>query len=159
MLDLKVVALYAGLIHGQHSTGDTGKEAADDKAHALMAGKVDAHGLSCDLIVPDGLEGTTVGGVDEQQDDADADAGEQKGHHSFQPQGHAAQVEGEAGKAGKAVQKVGAVGQRAKALVHRGGADDLGKAKGGNGKVVTFQLQHRQTDEEGEQRRNKACQR
>ena len=50
--------LHAGLIHGKHCAGDTGKEAADDKAHALVAGKVDAHGFGSDLVITDGLEGT-----------------------------------------------------------------------------------------------------
>ena len=39
-----------------------------------MLEQVDAHGLGGDLIVPDGLEGPAVGGVDQQHDDGDADA-------------------------------------------------------------------------------------
>ena len=150
--------LHAGLIHGKHCAGDTGKEAADDKAHALVAGKVDAHGFGSDLVITDGFEGTAIGGVDEQQNDGDADAGEEEGHHGFQMQGRAAQRKVEAGKAGKAVQKVGAVGQRAKALVNHGGTDDLGKAQCSNGKIVALELQHRQADEEGEQRCDKTGQ-
>ena len=83
--------LHAGLIHGKHCAGDTGKEAADDKAHALVAGKVDAHGFGSDLVITDGFEGTAIGGVDEQQNDGDADAGEEEGHHGFQMQSYTAQ--------------------------------------------------------------------
>ena len=71
-----------------------------------MAGKVDAHGFGSDLVITDGFEGTAIGGVDEQQNDGDADAGEEEGHHGLQMQGRAAQRKVEAGKAGKAVQKV-----------------------------------------------------
>ena len=104
------------------------------------------------------LKARPVGGVDEQQDDGDAHTGKEEGHHRFQMQGRAAQRKVEAGKAGETVQKVGAVGQRAKAFVNHGGTDNLGKAQCGNGKVVTFQLQHRQTNEEGEQRCDKTGQ-
>ena len=123
-----------------------------------MAGKVDAHGFGSDLVITDGFEGTAIGGVDEQQNDGDADAGEEEGHHGLQMQGRAAQRKVEAGKAGKAVQKVGTVGQRAKALVNHGGTDDLGKAQCSNGKIVALELQHRQADEEGEQRCDKTGQ-
>jgi len=123
-----------------------------------VAGKVDAHCLRGDLVITDGLESAAIGGVDEQQDDSDADAREEEGHDRFQVQGDAAQRDGEAGKAGEAIQQVGAVGQGAKALVHHGGADDLRKAQCGNGKVVTLQFQHRQADEEGEQRGDETSQ-
>ena len=33
--------------------------------------QVDAHSLGCNLIITDGFEGTAVGGVDQQQNDAD----------------------------------------------------------------------------------------
>ena len=49
-----------------------GEEGADAEGQPLVAGEVDAHGLGGHLIVPDGLEGPAVGGVDEQQDAADA---------------------------------------------------------------------------------------
>ena len=47
---------------------------------------------------------------------------------------------------------------RAKALVNHGGTDDLGKAQCSNGKIVALELQHRQADEEGEQRCDKTGQ-
>ena len=44
-----------------------------------------------DLVITDGFEGTAIGGVDEQQNDGDADAGEEEGHHGFQMQSYTAQ--------------------------------------------------------------------
>ena len=123
-----------------------------------MAGKVDAHRLSGDFIVADGFERAAIGGVDEQQDDGDADTGEEEGHDCFQMQGDTAQWDREAGKAGEAVQQVGAVGQGAKAFVHHSGADDLSKAQRGDGKIVTLQFQYGQANQEGKQRRNAASQ-
>ncbi|CAN4013138.1 hypothetical protein GLDPPO_GLDPPO_03460, partial [Dysosmobacter welbionis] len=35
-------------------------------------GQVDAHGLGGHLILPDGLEGPAIGGVDQQHHDPDA---------------------------------------------------------------------------------------
>ena len=103
-----------------------------------MLGQVDAHGLGGDLVIPDGDKGPAVGGVDDQHDDADADARHDEGEY------HAV-------KARELPQQVGGVGQGAQLVPLDDGAHDLGKAEGGDGQVVALELQHRQADEPGEE--------
>ena len=102
-----------------------------------MLGQVDAHGFGRDLIVPDGLEGATVGGVDEQNDKADA-----KGRHN--------EGEQDGVKVGKLLQQVGGVGQGAHLLPLDDSAHDLRKAQRGDGQIVALELEHRLTNEPGE---------
>ena len=104
-----------------------------------MLGQIDAHGLGGDLIVPDGLERPSVGGVDQQHDQQDAHTGNGGvGHHVL--------------RRGKVVQRVGAVGQRAELAQLHQTADDLRKAQCGDGQIVALQPQHRQADEKREER-------
>ena len=42
------------------------------------------------------------------------------------------------------MQHVGAVGNRPQLIPLENGADDFGKAQGGDGQIIAFQLQHRQ---------------
>ncbi len=70
------------------------------KACRLWLGQIDAHGLCRHLIVPDGLKGPAVGGVDQQQNDGDADGRTSRKGITVQMQGRAAQRKVEAGKAG-----------------------------------------------------------
>ena len=112
-----------------------------------MAGEVDAHGLGGHLIVPDGLEGPAVGGVDEQQDAADAQRPQQEGHEGGQAQGKARQLDVEAGEGGEALEGVGAVGDGAQFVPLEDGPDDLAEAQGGDGQIVGLQPQHRQSDQ------------
>lgn len=110
-----------------------------------MLHQVDAHGLRCDLILPDGLERPPVGGIDEQHDDGDADAGYDKG-------------EQDAVIAGEFPQDVGGIGQRPQLFPLDNGTEDLGKAEGGNGQVVALQAQHRRPDEGSKDRRHQSSQ-
>ena len=106
--------------------------------------QIDAHGLGGDLVVADGLERPPVGGVDEQHDQQDAHAGNGGvGHHAF--------------RRGKVIQRVGAVGQRAELAELHQTADDLREAQRGNGQIVALQPQHRQANEECEERGHHAC--
>lgn len=58
------------------------------------------------LILPDGLEGPAVGGVDEQDDDGDAEDGHQEGEEGGQPQDDLAvgPCDVEAGEGGEALE-------------------------------------------------------
>ena len=109
-----------------------------------MPRQIDAHGLGGDLIVPDGLERPAVGGVDEQHDQQDAHTGDGGvGHHVL--------------RRGEVVQRVGAVGQRAELAQLHQPADDLREAQRGDGQIVALQPQHRQANEECEERGHHAC--
>ena len=141
----KGVGLDAGLEHGQQGAADAGKEGADEEGLHLVLGQVDAHGFGGDLVIPDGLEGPAVGGVDEQHDKADTD-----GRHDEREQNGV--------EVGELLQQVGGVGQGAHLLPLDDGAHNFGKAQGGNGQIVTLELQHRQTDEPGEDGRHDARQ-
>ena len=68
-----------------------------------MAGQIDAHGFCRHFIVPDGLEGPAVGGVDQQYDHRHAHPRQQKRHKGGKPQQHlaAAILDIEAGKRGE----------------------------------------------------------
>ena len=55
-----------------------------------MLGQVDAHGLRGDLVLPDGLEGPAVGGVDEHDDDGHADDHDEHGEEGGQVEHHLA---------------------------------------------------------------------
>ena len=106
-----------------------------------MPEQVHPHGLGGDLVVPDGLEHPAVGGIDEQQDDGDADPRHREGEQ------HRTEL-------GVGFEHIGAVGDGTQLVVLDHRPDDLRKAQGGDGQVVAFQLQHRQADEGGEQRRH-----
>ena len=92
-----------------------------------MLGQVDAHSLGGDLVVADGLERAAVSRIDNQHDDADADAG------NDERENHAVKV-------GKLPQQVGGVGEGTHLLPLDDGAHDLGKAQRGNGQIVRLQL-------------------
>src|SRR5699024_1953017 len=64
--------------HGEQGAAHPGEEGGDAEGEHLVPGEVDAHGLGGDLILPDGLEGTAVGGVDEHDDDDDAHRGDEQ---------------------------------------------------------------------------------
>ena len=49
------------------------KKEGDAEGEHLVLGQVDAHGFGGDLVLPDGLEGPAVGGVDEHHDDDNAE--------------------------------------------------------------------------------------
>ena len=125
-----------------------------------MLGQVDAHGLGGHLILPDGLEGPAIGGVDQQHHDPDAHCHQQEGHKGGKAQHHLpiGVLDVEAGEGGKALQRVGAVGDRAQPVPLEDGPDDLRKAQGGDGQVVALQPQHRQADKPGDHRRHTARQ-
>ncbi len=130
------------------------------KAIPLVLGQVDAHGLGGHLILPDGLEGPAIGGVDQQHHDPDAHCHQQEGHKGGKAQHHLpiGVLDVEAGEGGKALQRVGAVGDRAQPVPLEDGPDDLRKAQGGDGQVVALQPQHRQADKPGDHRRHTARQ-
>ena len=116
-----------------------------------MPGEVDAHGLRRHLVVPDGLEGPAVGGVDQQDDDRHADPRQKEGREGGQPQhrlpGGVGDVE--AGEGGEVFQGVGPVGDGPQLIPLEDGPDNLAEAQGGDGQVVALQPQHRQSDEPG----------
>ena len=125
-----------------------------------MLGQVDAHGLGGHLVLPDGLKGAAVGGVDQQHDDGDADHRHQHGDKGRQAEHHLAGgvLDVEVGEGGETFQHIGAVGDGAQGLPLENGAEDLRKAQGRNGKVVALEPQDRQADEVGKARGHQAGQ-
>ena len=114
-----------------------------------MLGEVNAHGLRRHLVVPDGLEGPAVGGVDEQDDHGDADPRQQEGREGGKAQHRlpGAVCNIEAGEGGEVFQGVGPVGDGPQLIPLEHRPDDLAKAQGGDGQIVAFQPQHRKADE------------
>ena len=110
-----------------------------------MLGQIDTHSLRCHLVIADSLEGTTVGRVDDQHDNTDADAGNNEREQ------HAVEV-------GELPQQVRGVGQRAHLVPLDDSAHDLSEAQRGNGQIIGLQLQHRQTDKPRKQCRHHAGQ-
>ena len=119
-----------------------------------MLEQADAHGLRRHLVVPDGLKGAAVGGVDQQNDQGNADDRHKEGNECTQPQNHLprAVFDIEIGEGGEALDHIRAVGNGAKGLPLENGPQDFGEAQCGNGEIVAFQPQNRQADERREQR-------
>ena len=112
-----------------------------------MSEQVDTHGLSCDLIVTDGLKGTTIGRVHQQNDDSNADGSDQEGEDGVQLVDHTAHLDLHVVEVGVLTQQVGAVGDLAQAVPLEEGTEDLCKAQGSNGQVVTLQTENGDTDQ------------
>ena len=108
-----------------------------------MVRQINPHGLGGYLVVPDGLERSAIGGVDYQSNDPDADAREDERHHGVQFQ----RAQMEVRKVCEVAEQVGAVRDGPQLFVLHHGADDLGKAQGGDGQVVGFESQHWQSDQ------------
>ena len=122
------------------------KKELTHEGHHLVSGQIDAHGFCCHFVIPDGLEGTAVGGVDQQHDQGDAYAGHQIVGHG------GVEVPGTRRK------HVGAVGEGAQLIPLEDSTDDLRKAQRGDGQVVALQAQDGQADEPGEQSCHQAAQ-
>ena len=110
-----------------------------------MLGQIDTHSFCRHLIIANRLEGTTVGRVDDQHDNSDADAGNNEREQ------HAVEV-------GELPQQVRGVGQRAHLVPLNDSAHDLSEAQRGNGQIIGLQLQHWQADKPRKQRRHHAGQ-
>ena len=118
-----------------------------------MLEQADAHGLRRHLVVPNGLKGAAVGGVDQQNDQGNANDRHKEGNERAQPQHHLprAVFDIEIGEGGETLDHVCAVGDGAEGLPLENGPQDFGEAQCGNGEIVAFQPQNRQTDERREQ--------
>ncbi len=105
-----------------------------------MLGQVDTHGFGGDLIVPDGLEGPPVGGIDKQDDDGYAQNGNEEGEGGGQVQNGLAvgPLDVEAGKGREVFQHIGPVGDWTQLIPLEDGPKDLGKAQGGDGQIVAL---------------------
>ena len=119
-----------------------------------MLEQVDSHGLRRHLVVPDGLKGAAVGGVDQQNDQRNTDNRHKEGDKRTQPQNHLPRpvFDIEIGEGGEALDHVCAVGDGAEGLPLENRPENFGKPQCGNGEVITFQPQNRQTDQRREQR-------
>ena len=103
-----------------------------------MVGKIDSHGFCCYLIVTDSLKSSAVSGVNQQQNQCDTDARHRKGKEG-------------ALEYGIFSQQVGSVCNGSQFVPLEDCSNNFCKAQGGNGKVVAFQLEHRQSNEEGKE--------
>ena len=87
--------------------------------------QVDTHGLGCHLVLPDGLKGPAVGGVNEK-------------HHQGNAQGGQNEYRKDIGKARYALKPVGTVGNGVKHGSCYECPDDFRKAQGCDGKVIAL---------------------
>ena len=87
----KDLGLHGRCEHRKERAGHAREKRADDKGQALVLFEVHTHGLRRDLIIADGLERAAVGGVDEQDDDRDADADDHERHERVRKIREAAQ--------------------------------------------------------------------
>ena len=115
-----------------------------------MLKQVDAHRLRRDLILADRLKGASIGGVDQQHHQCDADSSDDKrGKQNRQTK--------QFREGWHLIKAIGAVCNGIHLRAGKNGADDLGKSKRGNRQIIAFQTQHRDTDQCGKSRSDQAA--
>ena len=88
-LKIKLVkSLNGRLEHCKQCTAHARKEGGDDKRQHLVLKQVNAHCFCRNFVIADGLERAAVGGVDQQNDQGNANDRHKEGNECTQPQNH-----------------------------------------------------------------------